>query len=400
MNDTMYEFSTTKEHKPYGIYENYIKRPMDCICGVSFILLFWPLYLILAILVRIKMGEPVLFKQNRPGKDQKIFKLYKFRSMTDERDGNGQLKSDEIRLTKFGKWLRSTSLDELPEIFNIIKGEMSFVGPRPLAVQYLPYYTEEERRRHDVRPGLTGLAQINGRNTANWPERFGYDIDYVDHLTFKMDMSIILKTIFKVLKRGDITTRGTGKVMDFDKFRIQERERKMNSTGCTVKIRPLEKKDAYILMELNNNSKIARCVVGNPQKVTIEEQLHWMDKLDKEINTVRMMIDYVDKTVGTVIIGNIDYDNQTGNVNIKILPEFQGKGIGTSALRLTCQYAFDKLNLFCLTAHILSDNHASLALYEKIGFLKEGTLHSRVVKDGKRKDLISLCYLKQTEKGM
>ena len=156
------------KHKPYGPYEKYFKRPIDFLCGCIAVAVFWWLYFILAVLVRVKLGSPVLFTQDRPGKDGKIFKLYKFRSMTDARDENGDLLPDDIRLTKFGRLLRSTSLDELPEAFNIIRGDMSVIGPRPLLVEYLPYYTEEEKHRHDVRPGLSGLAQVNGRNAISW----------------------------------------------------------------------------------------------------------------------------------------------------------------------------------------------------------------------------------------
>ena len=163
------------KHKPYGIYEKYIKRPLDLFCGLSAIIFFSWLYLLVAILVRVKLGSPVIFTQDRPGKDEKIFKLYKFRTMTDEKDANGNLLPDSERLTKFGRILRATSLDELPEAFNIIKGDMSIIGPRPLLPSYLEWYTEDEKHRHDVRPGLSGLAQVNGRNFLDWDKRFELD---------------------------------------------------------------------------------------------------------------------------------------------------------------------------------------------------------------------------------
>ena len=169
------------------------------------LVLFWWVLAIVAILVRVKLGSPVLFKQPRPGKDEKIFKLCKFRTMTDARDENGDLLPDEARLTKFGKALRSTSLDELPEVFNIVKGDMAIIGPRPLLVSYLPYYTNRERLRHCVRPGLTGLAQVNGRNNLDWDTRFAYDVEYVETVSFRNDLHIFLKTVGKVLKRSDIT---------------------------------------------------------------------------------------------------------------------------------------------------------------------------------------------------
>lgn len=192
------------QHKPYGPYEKYFKRMFDVFCGLAALLVFWWLYIIVAVLVRIKLGSPVLFKQERPGKNSKIFKLYKFRTMTDTRDENGNLLPDEVRLTKFGRALRATSLDELPEVFNILKGEMSLVGPRPLTIQYLPYYSEEERHRHDVRPGLSGLAQVNGRNFIDWDHRLAFDVQYVKKITFIGDLRIILQTALKFVKKEDI----------------------------------------------------------------------------------------------------------------------------------------------------------------------------------------------------
>ena len=192
------------QHKPYGPYEKYFKRVFDVFCGLAALLVFWWLYIIVAVLVRIKLGSLVLFKQERPGKNEEIFKLYKFRTMTDTRDENGNLLPDEVRLTKFGRALRATSLDELPEVFNILKGEMSLVGPRPLTIQYLPYYSEEERHRHDVRPGLSGLAQVNGRNFIDWEHRLAFDVQYVKKITFIGDLRIILQTALKFIKKEDI----------------------------------------------------------------------------------------------------------------------------------------------------------------------------------------------------
>lgn len=188
------------------MYKALIKRIMDVLLSGIAILLLSPVMLIIAMLVRKKLGSPVIFKQERPGKNEKIFKLYKFRTMTDERDEHGDLLSDEMRLTKFGRALRSTSLDELPELFNIFKGDMSIVGPRPLLVRYLPYYSCEERKRHNVRPGLTGLAQVNGRNNVDWDQRLKYDVEYVNNLSFLGDVKIILQTIGKVLKGSDIAS--------------------------------------------------------------------------------------------------------------------------------------------------------------------------------------------------
>lgn len=192
------------KHKPYGIYEAVFKRVLDIIFSlVATILLFIP-SIIISVLVKIKLGSPVFFRQSRPGKNEKIFELYKFRTMTDKRDTEGNLLPDRERLTKFGRKLRSTSLDELPEIINILKGDMSFVGPRPLSIKYLPYYTEEEKHRHDVRPGLTGLAQVNGRNSLSWEDKFKLDLSYVNKITFLTDLKILLKTFLVVFEHRGI----------------------------------------------------------------------------------------------------------------------------------------------------------------------------------------------------
>lgn len=210
------------QHKPYGIYERWIKRFLDALLALLALIILSPIFLIVSILVRTKLGSPVLFKQDRPGKNEKIFKLYKFRSMTDARDEQGNLLPDDVRLTKFGRLLRSTSLDELPELINILKGEMAIVGPRPLLVSYLPYYTDEERHRHDVRPGLTGWAQVNGRNAIHsWEERFRYDLEYVNHVTFLMDVKVLFLTVYKVMKRSDIQVGSEIKAGRLDTARSQ-----------------------------------------------------------------------------------------------------------------------------------------------------------------------------------
>lgn len=201
------------------MYAKYFKRVLDLILSLMALILLMPLMIIIAILIRIKLGSPVIFKQKRPGKNEKIFILYKFRTMTDKKDKDGNLLPDSERLTKFGKILRSTSLDELPELFNIIKGDMAIVGPRPLLVKYLPYYTKEERHRHDVRPGLTGLAQINGRNTTNWEDRFKYDIEYTHKIALIEDIKIAIKTVVKIIRKQDILVGNEQILLDLDEVR-------------------------------------------------------------------------------------------------------------------------------------------------------------------------------------
>ncbi|MBQ7503793.1 MAG: sugar transferase [Ruminococcus sp.] len=204
------------EHVPYGIYEKCIKRFLDIICALAALIVFSWLYLIIAFFVRLKLGSPVLFKQPRPGKDEKIFYLYKFRTMTDKKDKNGNLLPDAERLTKFGRFLRKTSLDELPEAYNILIGNMSVVGPRPLLVRYLPLYNEHQRHRHDVRPGLSGWAQVNGRNTVSWKDKFDYDVYYANHVTFGLDVKIVWKSFVQAFfKREGITSETSATMEEF-----------------------------------------------------------------------------------------------------------------------------------------------------------------------------------------
>lgn len=208
------------------MYKKYSKRCLDFLLSLCGIIVLSPILAVLAVLVRVKLGSPVLFKQERPGKDEKIFTLCKFRTMTDARDEKGELLPDAVRLTKFGKFLRATSLDELPELFNILKGDMSVIGPRPLLVSYLPYYTERERLRHSVRPGLTGLAQVSGRNFLDWDRRFQKDVEYVEHLTFGMDLKVLWMTVQTVLGHTDEVAEDTnaaeGNFAEIRKKRLEE----------------------------------------------------------------------------------------------------------------------------------------------------------------------------------
>ncbi|SCJ96204.1 Putative colanic biosynthesis UDP-glucose lipid carrier transferase [uncultured Ruminococcus sp.] len=211
------------QHKPYGSYEKYFKRPIDIVCALLAIIVFSWLYIIIAIMVRVKLGSPVIFTQERPGKDEKIFKLYKFRTMTGERDENGELLPDEVRLTKFGAWLRRTSLDELPEAFNILVGNLSIIGPRPLLVKYLDLYSPEQHRRHEVRPGLSGYAQVHGRNAISWEEKFKLDVEYVDHITFLGDLKIIWDTVMvATVYKGNIIKNLIMGCQSYTKYRPNE----------------------------------------------------------------------------------------------------------------------------------------------------------------------------------
>ena len=214
-----------------GIYEKYIKRAFDILCSLSVIILFWWLYGIVAIMVRVKLGSPVLFTQLRPGMvdkktgREKIFKMYKFRTMTDQKDESGNLLPDEVRLTKFGAWLRSTSLDELPEIFNILKGDMSIIGPRPQLVRDMVFMTDEQRMRHTAKPGLSGLAQVNGRNAISWEDKLNWDLKYIEHVTFWGDIKIIFDTVMKAfIKKEGITEEGMVTAEDYGDYLLRTKK--------------------------------------------------------------------------------------------------------------------------------------------------------------------------------
>lgn len=217
------------------MYKKFIKRFLDLILSLMALIILMPLMLIIYILVRVKLGKPAIFKQERPGKEEKIFTLYKFRTMTDEKDENGNLLPDEQRLTKFGKMLRSTSLDELPELVNIIKGDMSIVGPRPLLVRDMVFMTEIQRKRHSVRQGLTGLAQVNGRNNITWEEKIKYDLNYVENISFINDVKIILKTVIKVFKREDTQTDGMQTAEDLGDYLVRTNKISKDDYTCKNK---------------------------------------------------------------------------------------------------------------------------------------------------------------------
>ena len=205
----------TGKHKPYGPYERFIKRPQDFLCALLATVVLSPIMIVVAVLVRIKLGSPVLFRQERPGRDGRVFKLYKFRTMLPPKDGVIDSTQDDQRLTPFGRKLRATSLDELPELFNMLKGDMAVVGPRPLLIQYLDRYSPHQARRHEVRPGFTGLAQVHGRNSISWEEKFDWDVQYVDHITFLGDWKIILETVRTVLRREGISAEGEATMPEF-----------------------------------------------------------------------------------------------------------------------------------------------------------------------------------------
>jgi len=212
------------EHPKKKIYRDYLKRPLDFLAAFMGLLLLSPLFLCVGILIRKRLGSPILFKQERIGINGDSFTIYKFRTMTDQKNEKGELLPDSLRLTKFGEFLRASSIDELPELLNVLRGEMSIVGPRPLPVLYKPYFTEEENRRHSVRGGITGLAQINGRGLLSWESKFKYDVEYTENITFAGDLGLILGTMEKTLRRKDIGVRGLDAPEDFNLYRIKQKQ--------------------------------------------------------------------------------------------------------------------------------------------------------------------------------
>lgn len=291
------------------MYKNFLKRMLDIFLSIILILLLSPVYLILAIFVAINLGTPIIFKQERPGKNGKIFKLYKFRSMSNKKDKTGKLLPDEERLTSFGKKLRSTSLDELPELINILKGEMSFVGPRPLLVEYLPLYNEKQKHRHDVRPGLTGLAQVNGRNQLSWEEKFEYDLKYVSNVSFITDMKIFFKTITLVFKREGVAPEaGEGHIMEKFKGTINEEEgEKMNilimSAGRRVELINLFKETAK---KMKINSRIIAADISDmAPAIYFADKYYLIPRIGKE-NYIESIIKICNDENIKLIVPTID----------------------------------------------------------------------------------------------
>ena len=333
------------------MYKRFIKRFLDIVLSIIAIIILSPVYLILSVLVFVFMGWPVLFRQPRPGKDEKIFNMYKFRTMSNSKDKDGNMLPDELRLTRFGKFLRKTSLDELPELFCILIGSMSFVGPRPLLIEYLPYYTREEHRRHDVRPGLTGWAQVNGRNSLRWDERFKKDLEYVDNLNFGMDFKIFLMTIKKVLFKEDIQM---GEELHFSRLDI-ERGPKPVYKRITLEDFQKNSDDLYkCIMELKHNDAAeADRIIAN------------METYLKDGSAVIECAYVADRIVGFIW----GYHIADGRVHIpyfSVLRKYRNNGIGKQLLQKLAEdtehAGFELL--------VNKDNAKAIAFYRKNGFVQ------------------------------
>lgn len=340
------------------MYRKYVKRFLDIILAIIAIVITLPIFLLTGILVLIFLGKPAIFRQKRPGKDEKIFTMYKFRTMTNKKDKDGNLLPDELRLTKFGKFLRKTSLDEIPEFINILKGDMSFVGPRPLLIEYLPYYTKEEHHRHDVRPGLTGLAQVSGRNLLSWDDRFKKDIEYINNITFKNDFQIIFKTIYKVVKKEDIVI---GKNVFMQNLNI---ERSKNIIYRMVSSKDIESNKKNILnliknvLDFNANVKYDRC----------QEVLCNMQKYISDGTAYITGAFFDDKMIGFLWMYEID--SQKMHVNyFSVDKDYRNKGIGTELLKLSILFAKER-KIKYIELRVEENNDIAKQFYIKNNFKK------------------------------
>lgn len=349
-----------------GMYGKHFKRPMDFILSLCALIILAPILLITALLVRVKIGSPIFFKQKRPGLNEKIFIMYKFRTMTDARDENGELLPDSIRLTKFGRFLRSTSLDELPELWNILKGDMSIIGPRPLLIQYLPYYTEQEKVRHSVRPGLSGLAQISGRNNLEWNTRLMQDVAYVHRISFLLDLKIIFQTLIKAFKREGVAVIDEAALKDLDcerrkVFTIKE----LNSEDIKTYYQSIMELliDNYIL-----NFQISRHQASNICK----EKLELLEGYLHNENAV-----VIGAVEGSELIAfvwlykhNFFGENRLHINHIVVSSQARGKGIGKQLIQEAEKLAI-RSDIKTIDLFVSEINEAALNLYDRLGFETE-----------------------------
>lgn len=349
-----------------GIYKRIVKRPMDVILSLIAIIVLSPLMLVVAVLIRIILGSPVIFKQKRPGLNEKIFTLYKFRTMNYKRKNNGELMPDSMRINKFGKFLRFTSLDELPELFNIIKGDMSVIGPRPLLPKYLQHYSKTEKLRHSVRPGLSGLAQVNGRNNLYWDSRLAKDIEYVENISFLLDVKIIFKTIIKVFKREDITVVNESILKDLDVER-----------NNSINIKKLEYEDfkanENIIFELLLNTYMTNFQFSyETGKVICKEKLKLLDQYIKKENALLIGAYDDNNLVGFLWMFKQNYFGEIRmHINqIAVSDSFKGKGAGKRLMKEaeneTIKHGIDTIDLFVSETNLVAVN-----MYEKLGFTTE-----------------------------
>ena len=341
------------------MYKRYLKRWLDFAVVLCVLLVIWPVLAVIAVWLHFaNKGAGAFFTQERPGKNGKIFKVIKFKSMTDERDAEGRLLPDAQRLTKVGRFIRSTSLDELPQLLNVLKGDMALVGPRPLLPQYLPYYTEREQLRHTVRPGITGWAQVNGRNLLTWDEKLEKDAWYVEHLSFMLDMKIIFLTVMNVVKRKGVSVPHGAYL---DKERMRNKKHLLDG----LILRPLEKKDLEQRVIWMKDPRIFKTMNLDPQ-ITLKSTEAWF--CDNQGREDRM--DFVLEKRHDIIAftGITNIKDGIGETYSFVSPMKQGKGYGTIARYYTCKYGFDKLSLNKIVSYCNEDNLASIKVNEKLGY--------------------------------
>lgn len=344
------------------MYKRFFKRLIDLCIVLCAIICLSPLFLLLILLLYFanrNRGAGVFFTQERPGKDEKIFKVVKFKSMTDERDANGNLLPDAQRLTKVGRFIRSTSLDELPQLFNVLRGDMALVGPRPLLPRYLPYYTDRERLRHTVRPGITGWAQANGRNFLTWDQKLEMDAWYVEHLTLWLDIKILFLTIKNVLKRDGVAVP---KGVFLDNERMHNKKHLLDK----LIIRPLERRDLAERVSWMKNPKVYRTMNLDPN-ITIESTLTWYENNQERKDRVDFVVEDKDGQI-VAFSGITGISDSVGETYSFVSPDEQGKGYGTIARYLTCKYAFDRLLLKKIVSYCNNDNIASIKVNDCLGY--------------------------------
>ncbi len=368
------------------MYKHYIKRLLDIFISFTAIVCLSPVFIIITIWLHFaNKGAGAFFFQERPGKDAKIFKVIKYKTMTDERDSEGKLLPDSQRLTKVGRFVRSTSIDELPQFFNVLKGDMSLIGPRPLLVQYLPYYTEREKLRHTVRPGISGWAQVNGRNHVNWDKRLEYDVYYVENLSFKLDIKIFVKTILNVIRRKDIEVAPQGEYLD----KLREREKDNN-----LYIRQLKDTDLQIRVNWMNNPLIYKHM-SYSIPITFGNTHEWYNKIRVSGNRKDVVLsNSMGKIVAFGGLTNIDNLIKKAELYIFVNPDMHNMGIGTKATLILCNYGFTELGLNKIYLCTNKSNLGAKRIYEKVGFILEGTLRSEKIVDGKYEDRLYYGLLK------
>lgn len=341
------------------MYKRYLKRWLDFTIVLCVLLVIGPILLVIAVWLHFaNKGAGAFFTQERPGKDGRIFKVIKFKSMTDERDAEGRLLPDAQRLTKVGRFIRSTSLDELPQLLNVLKGDMALVGPRPLLPQYLPYYTKREQLRHSVRPGVTGWAQVNGRNFLTWDEKLDKDVWYVENLSFGLDVKIILLTIKNVMRReGVAIPRGI--------YLSQEREQNKKHLIDKFKIRLLRMEDLGLRVVWMKDPRVFETMNLNPAN-TLETTKVWFVKNQGKKDRADFVVEYLDNVVAFTGITNVE--DGIGETYSFVSPTEHGKGFGTMARYLTCKYGFEKLSLRKIVSYCNEDNIASIRVNERLGY--------------------------------